>query len=357
MKELQVEVDVWKKALSATRTTPDNRPVVSFADPGKNVALCVVDGTRSFFSAKYTAQGEEGGRRAGKEVVQGITSHLADDRSLQAKLFITIYIRKAQLRNDVAGSGLCTPEQFDDFLVGLNETSYLNIVEVSSKRDADKKIEEYLQLFAGLPQTVRVFFHGGNGPIIPTLDACSASSKLVILRSQPNRPYSPLSHLPSLMLSGLFTPASMFIPTTPVAAAAPFPLEEPEESEGRSDYRTASESTYIPRRQSVIDPNLPLYKQNPPPCNEYYLMQSCSKEGRCRYSHEYDLTDEQLAMLAKSAKQSPCWFLNNDTDCPHGMSCCWGHVCPHGVKCMYSLRDRCRFKGAGMHRPRGDLSN
>jgi len=141
VKELQVEVDVWKKALSATRTTQDNRPVVSFADPGKNVALCVIDGTRSFFSSKYTAQGEEGGRRAGKEVVQGITNHLADDRSLQAKLFITIYIRKAQLRNDVVGSGLCTPEQFDDFLIGLNETSYLNIVEVSSKRDADKKIE------------------------------------------------------------------------------------------------------------------------------------------------------------------------------------------------------------------------
>lgn len=58
------------------------------------------------------------------------------------------------------------------------------------------------------------------------------------------------------MLAGLFTPASMFIPATPVAAAAPFPLEEHEESEGRSDYRTASESTYIPRRQSVIDPNL-----------------------------------------------------------------------------------------------------
>ena len=141
MKELQVEVDVWKKALSATRTAQDNRPVVSFADPGKNVALCVIDGTRSFFSAKYMGQGEEGGRRAGKEIVQGITNHLADDRSLQAKLFTTIYIRKTQLRNDVVANGLCASDQFDDFLVGLNETSYLNIVEVSNKRDADKKIE------------------------------------------------------------------------------------------------------------------------------------------------------------------------------------------------------------------------
>jgi hypothetical protein len=141
VKELQVEVDVWKKALSATRTAQDDRPVVSFADPGKNVALCVIDGTRSFFSAKYTTQGEEGGRRAGKEIVQGITNHLVDDRSLQAKLFTTIYIRKTQLRNDVVANGHCTSDQFDDFLVGLNETSYLNIVEVSNKRDADKKIE------------------------------------------------------------------------------------------------------------------------------------------------------------------------------------------------------------------------
>lgn len=143
MKELQVEVDVWKQALSTTRTAQDRdtRPVVSFADTAKNVALCVIDGTRSFFSAKYTTQGEEGGRRAGQEIVQGITNHLADDRSLQAKHFITIYIRKTQLRNDVVASDLCTPEQFDDFLVGLNETFFLNIVEVNNKRDADKKIE------------------------------------------------------------------------------------------------------------------------------------------------------------------------------------------------------------------------
>jgi len=239
----------------------------------------------------------------------------------------------------------------------LNETSYLNIVEVTNKRDVDKKIEEYLQLFADIPQTVRVFFTGGNGPTIPTLDACKASGKLVIIRSHGNQSYGPYSQTPSLLLTGLFTPANQLIPATSYTAASPFPLAETDESDFRT---TSSTSFYTPitptsRRQSLIDPALPLYKQNPPPCNEYYLMQSCSKEGRCRYSHEYDLTDEQLATLAKSAKQSPCWFLNNDTECPHGATCCWGHVCPHGVKCPYSFRDRCRFKGSGMHRPRGDL--
>jgi hypothetical protein len=59
------------------------------------------------------------------------------------------------------------------------------------------------------------------------------------------------------MLAGLFTPTNLLIPTTPVAAAAPpFPLAESEEPEGRSDYRAASEYTYMSRRQSVIDPTL-----------------------------------------------------------------------------------------------------
>lgn len=169
VKELEVEVTVWKQALSSTRGAQDreNKPVVTFANPQKNVALCVIDGTRSFFSAKYITLGEEGGRRAAQDVIRGITNHLADDRSLQSKVFIAIYVRRGQLRHDLGASGHCTPEQFDEFFAGLNETSYLNIVEVSNKRDADKKIEEYLQLFADLPQTVRVFFNGSYHVVVP----------------------------------------------------------------------------------------------------------------------------------------------------------------------------------------------
>ena len=139
-----MEVSVWKQALSTTRNSQDreNRATVTFAGPQKNVVLCVIDGTRSFFSQRFITEGEEGGRKAGREIVRGITDHLAtNDRSLQAKLFTTIYVRKAQLRNDLSASGICPPEQFDDFFVGLNETSYLNVVEVTNKRDVDQKIE------------------------------------------------------------------------------------------------------------------------------------------------------------------------------------------------------------------------
>ena len=172
MKELEVEVTVWKQAHSSA--SRESKPI---SMGQKNLALCMIDGTRSVFSTSYITEGEGGGRKAGQEIVRGIADYLAGASSLQGstvKLSISIYITKGRLRNDLAS--ICPREQFDKFFVGLNETPYLNIVEVNSKREADKKIEgehlqvklncshvphpDHLQLFVDLPQTVRVFFSG-----------------------------------------------------------------------------------------------------------------------------------------------------------------------------------------------------
>ena len=168
VKELEMEVTVWKYAHSASR---EIKPM------GQNLALCMIDGTSSVFSTPYISEGEAGGKKAGDEIIRGIVDYLADTSSSQdstVKLCITVYITKGQLRSDLAS--VCPREKFDKFFVGLNETPYLNIVEVNSKMEANKKIEgehlqvklnsfnvthpEHLQLFAGLPQTVRIFFSG-----------------------------------------------------------------------------------------------------------------------------------------------------------------------------------------------------
>jgi hypothetical protein len=148
VKELEVEVTVWKQAHSTARSAQDreSESSVTFPASQKSVALCVIDGTRSIFSANYITRGQEGGRGAGREIIRGITDHLVLDTSIQdmnpkLQVAIIVYVRKAQLQHDLVGSNNCTSEQFDDFFVGLNETPYINIVEVSSKRDADKKIE------------------------------------------------------------------------------------------------------------------------------------------------------------------------------------------------------------------------
>jgi hypothetical protein len=132
VKELEVELDVWKQAVSNGRNAE------------KKIALCVIDGTRSVFSTNYIAEGEEGGRKAGQEIIWAMTDYLSNDRSLQdnkPRLSISIFVRQTRLRNDLVIGDFCTPEQFDDFFVGLNQTPRLNIIEVDSKRDADKKIE------------------------------------------------------------------------------------------------------------------------------------------------------------------------------------------------------------------------
>ena len=176
MKELEVEVTVWKQAHSTA--SRESKPIlVAQKNQEKNLALCMIDGTRSVFSTSYITEGEAGGKRAGQEIIRGIVDYLANASSLRGptlKLSISLYITKGRLRNDLAS--ICPREQFDKFFVGLNETSYLNIVEVNNKREADKKIEgeclqvklntsnvpqpEHLQLFADLPQTIRVFFSG-----------------------------------------------------------------------------------------------------------------------------------------------------------------------------------------------------
>lgn len=87
---------------------------------------------------------------------------------------------------------------------------------------------------------------------MPTLEACNAKDKLVILRSYAGLSNGTFARIPSLMLAGLFmknTPA----PTTPFFDPSPLPAEEGNETGSR----TPSPRTYsLPRRQSVIDPTL-----------------------------------------------------------------------------------------------------
>ena len=145
VKELEVEVTVWKQAHSTA--SREVKPMGE-EDQEKNLALCMIDGTRTVFSTSYITEGEAGGKRAGQEIIGGIVDYLANassSRDPTVKLSISLYITKDQLRNDLAS--ICPREQFDKFIAGLNETPQLNIVEVNNKKEADKKLDgEYLQV-------------------------------------------------------------------------------------------------------------------------------------------------------------------------------------------------------------------
>jgi hypothetical protein len=89
--------------------------------------------------------------------------------------------------------------------------------------------------------------------ITPTLEACTARDKLVILRSYNSLSNGASARIPSLMLLGLFMKNTPTGPATPFFEPSPFPLAESDEA----DLRTPSPKLYsVQRRQSAIDPNL-----------------------------------------------------------------------------------------------------
>ncbi|KAM0755784.1 hypothetical protein T439DRAFT_351529 [Meredithblackwellia eburnea MCA 4105] len=102
-----------------------------------------------------------------------------------------------------------------------------------------------------------------------------------------------------------------------------------------TDWRAAvSKSQPIP----VVDPSKSMSKQNPPPCNSYYLCGSCSVP-RCKFSHLYQLTVPQIEEMRRGAKFHICNSVKNGAECTDP-ACCYGHVCPRGTACG---RTNCAF--------------
>ncbi|KAK4055011.1 hypothetical protein OIO90_003352 [Microbotryomycetes sp. JL221] len=99
-------------------------------------------------------------------------------------------------------------------------------------------------------------------------------------------------------------------------------------------------------KRPALDPSKPLHKQNPPPCNIFYLKGECSRDN-CPYEHQYRLTPKQVTLLRLDAKKSPCYDMLKGRKC--SPDCIAGHRCPFD-KCPFGGREgSCRFKAPGMH--------
>jgi hypothetical protein len=87
---------------------------------------------------------------------------------------------------------------------------------------------------------------------MPTLEACNAKDKLVLLRSYTGLSNGTSTHIPSLTLPGLFM-KNTSTPETQFFDPSPFPGEEGNEAGSRTP---SPENDSPPRKQSVIDPTL-----------------------------------------------------------------------------------------------------
>lgn len=377
--ELELELLVWKQAHSAALELSDAHNVqiaalnrqISNLDYFKNnqspLILCAINGNELWFNHDLLSQGYQGGRVAAQEITKTIAEHLTKEEVHvygRLSFWITIYLSKSEVLEALLSRNMCTEGQFNSFIAGFSQASArFSVVDVGcGKEYVELKIKEYLQTFIRFPQTIRVFF-GGFDPasyatLFAALDREQFLGKIALLQtsSQDNTSLDPAGSSPlpvsRLHLDNVFTTERFPVHRSPSMSRRLSPLTTPRTNGSTASNGASTSPGLSPDKRSdgrSIDPTLPLHKQNPPPCNEYYLM-TCSKGAvGCKYSHDYVLTPEQLTQLANNAKKAPCNWLKNGVACPYGDKCCWGHTCPNGPKCFHLSKGKCWFKGEGMH--------
>ncbi|KAI0832571.1 hypothetical protein BC628DRAFT_1347344 [Trametes gibbosa] len=376
--ELEGEVAAMKLAYNTTADIDNKRPqlmqrpsltrqspISMVADP---MVLCAIDGDRLLFHPTLIEQGYSGGRQAAQDFTKAIAQELLQQGLTgfeRLSFWVTVYLNKRALLNALREDSIATPEQFESFLLGFGQASpRFMVVDSGPGRDSTEiKVKEYVKTYIRFPQTLRLFFGGVDDTYLAMYDGLEKEDlvgKLVLM--QPPNEMSPDTRrmaARSLRFDGLF----MSEKVTPWMTRRPGPLLGisdsssgvvtnggliSPQSESQSSMSTPPPRNLSSEGRRAIDPTKPLHKQNPPPCNEHYLM-ACSKGMNCKYSHDWYLTPEQLEILARNAKKAPCNYLKNGISCPHGDACCWGHVCPSGARCFHLSKGKCWFKGDGMH--------
>ncbi|KAF9498546.1 hypothetical protein BDN71DRAFT_1465890 [Pleurotus eryngii] len=397
--ELRREVATWKQAHATLREAAEWAVTMSDAAPlrrqlyavthppepqNRSLVFCVINGNVNPFHDDLVARGFEGGQTAAQELTRTIAEYLTNEgakiMSNNISFWTTVFFNKTALLDHYVSEQICSRETFKNFNAGISQASTrFAMVDVGPFKDvAEAKIREYLETYTRFPQTLRLFIGDASGSnyteTFRTLNMERLLGKIVFLGGHTDTPghrgHATIS-APTLEVEGVFQPPSYHLPPQ-----KPSPLTVP-----TSNVTVATNGGLIsPKSPSrgtrLIDPTLPLHKrtpdvtfcseggwvadnsirsiENPPPCNEHYLM-TCSKgPALCKYSHDYLLTPEQLACLASNAKKAPCNWLKNGLQCPYKERCCWGHVCPNGPKCFHLSKGKCWFKGGERPRLRGD---
>ncbi|EJF56603.1 hypothetical protein DICSQDRAFT_183737 [Dichomitus squalens LYAD-421 SS1] len=368
-----------------------NRQISAFSFPQAQdpFVLCVIDGDKLLFHSSLIEQGANGGRQAAQDFTKAVAQELVQQGLTgfeRLSFWVTVYLNKKAVAARLMEEGIARPDQFEAFLVGFGQASpRFVIMDAGPGRESTEgKIKEYVKTFIRVPQTLRLFFGGIDDTYFPMYESLmqeDLAGKLVLL--QPPMKPTPLVRqmaVRNIRFEGLFSEESL----SPIPMRRPGPgllgisesnlhphvitngglISPQSETQGSISPPPANRT---PEGFKHIDPSKPLHKQNPPPCNEHYLM-TCSKGTNCKYSHEWLLNAEQLDVLARNAKKAPCNYLKNGAwsflaecwhethnalglTCPYGAKCCWGHVCPSGARCFHLSKGKCWFKGEGMHPP------
>lgn len=334
------------------------------AEIENDLVLTLIDGDGYLFHPQLLASGEQGGREAARLINAALNDYLAAQRDYKSVSGMTpwtmIFYSKEQMETSILRSGICSSDQFMSFLKGFQQAyPMFSLVEVGQKEAVIYKVREHITQSTGKSGIYKVFVgvdhHDGYGLVLTGEIKKGFKDKLVLLRghsaiarrietmglSEVNieTAFQNYDAVVKPLLTGQITSYAAAAVKSPNMGSMPIP----QAVDGRVS------PTGFSQTRSNGKPMPHPVKRNPPPCNHFYLMKSCTAAG-CTYGHDYILSEEEFKQLAIRAKQQPCKYVNENQQCWFS-NCMYGHKCPNGPTCFYLASKRCKFVGDIMHDP------
>ncbi|KAF7293505.1 hypothetical protein MIND_01128500 [Mycena indigotica] len=157
------------------------------------LVFTVINGDELLFS--HLSHGFDGGVHTATVLTQNIVAYLQinDLATYHGSVshFMTVFYNRRRLIGQLRARGICTIQQFNQFLTGfsISHEGY-SFVDVSGLDQTEAKINAYINTFIQLPQTVRVFFAGRrNGPLycsfLKTFSRARILGKFVMIGQYP----------------------------------------------------------------------------------------------------------------------------------------------------------------------------
>ncbi|KAL3436186.1 hypothetical protein BDV09DRAFT_51445 [Aspergillus tetrazonus] len=393
-RDIQIHEMELMEQISRTKAIMNREPFI----------VVLLDGDGMIFKDELLQLGEQGGRRAAKELSFAVENYVADNfpTIISPKIVTKMYVNMKALCDACIRTGVVMdPSLLDEFVRGFNSSFPLfDLIDVGTgKNAAHDKIKEtftlhlynchchqiflgcseespYLQtleetladmelsgrlsLIEGIPfgkglEPLKTHYRFTKFPEIfrdskinntawISWKAAVATKPRSLLTPSPNPHVAPLSRTPSNITT---TSNSAPISSTPASSHGSDDFQLVRQKPIFSRPKVVERNKYGQRVDRLDIGSIPREEVNRIKkmklCNYYYLQGECPNEN-CHHDHSRKLTKSELHTLTAVARMTPCRY-GLECDDPE---CMYGHRCPQsevGRKDCY-WGSNCRFSTA-----------
>ncbi|KAJ0418947.1 hypothetical protein BJY00DRAFT_171535 [Aspergillus carlsbadensis] len=365
--------------------------------------VVLLDGDGMIFHDELLQLGEEGGRKAAKELSSSVEAYVDENfpSIISPKTITKLYVNMKGLCDSCVRGGITTdPSILDDFARGFNSSYPLfDLVDIGSTKDAaHDKIKETFKLHLYNCHCHQIFLGcSDESPYSQTLEDTLADLELLgrvsLIEGIPFgknleslKTHYRFTRFPNLFRDSKITPVwtpwkaavatkprSLLTPS-PNPQAAPLsrtssnittasnsaPITTPASSHSGDDFQLVRSKPTSSSRPKTVERNkygqrvdrldiqsIPREEVNRIKklklCNYLFLQGECPNEN-CHHDHSRKLTKNELQTLTAVARMTPCRY---GLECDDS-ECMYGHRCPQsepGRKDCY-WGSSCRFNTA-----------